>query len=83
MAHDTANHPCACACSCAYPPVCLPTSPPTSPWSPPHCPQAASFVRAHLFDEATGRLRRAFMRGPSAVQGFADDYAFLIAGGAC
>ena len=46
----------------------------------PACPQAARFARAHLYDEASGRLRRAFMRGPSAVQAFADDYAYLISG---
>lgn len=40
--------------------------------------QAADFVRQQLWDESTKRLRRSFCRNPSAVQGFADDYAFLI-----
>lgn len=42
--------------------------------------QAADFVRQQLWDESTRRLRRSFCRNPSAVQGFADDYAFLISG---
>lgn len=40
--------------------------------------QAADFVRQQLWDGSTKRLRRSFCRNPSAVQGFADDYAFLI-----
>ena len=40
--------------------------------------QVAEFVQNHLWDESTQRLRRSFCRNPSAVQGFADDYAFLI-----
>ncbi|KAL4448270.1 hypothetical protein ABPG75_005489 [Micractinium tetrahymenae] len=42
--------------------------------------KAAAFVREHLYDASTGRLRRAFTLGPSAVQAFADDYAYVIAG---
>ena len=40
--------------------------------------QVAEFMQHHLWDETTQRLRRSFCRNPSAVQGFADDYAFLI-----
>ncbi|EFN56229.1 hypothetical protein CHLNCDRAFT_145019 [Chlorella variabilis] len=42
--------------------------------------QAAAFVRQHLWDGETGRLRRCFTTGPSAVEGFADDYAWMVAG---
>ncbi|GIL83535.1 hypothetical protein Vretifemale_12327, partial [Volvox reticuliferus] len=46
--------------------------------------RVASFVRHHLWDPAAGggagRLRRSFCKGPSAVQGFADDYSALISG---
>ena len=35
-------------------------------------------MQQHLWDEATGRLKRSFCRNPSAVQGFADDYSYLI-----
>ncbi|GFR51902.1 hypothetical protein Agub_g14278 [Astrephomene gubernaculifera] len=39
----------------------------------------AGFVRQHLWLD--GRLRRSYCRGqPSAVQGFADDYAALVSG---
>ena len=37
--------------------------------------QVASFVRQHLYNAATRQLRRAYTNGPSAVPGFADDYA--------
>ena len=40
--------------------------------------QAAEFAEQQLWDESTGRLRRSFCRNPSAVQGFADDYSYLI-----
>ncbi|PNW80829.1 hypothetical protein CHLRE_07g331250v5 [Chlamydomonas reinhardtii] len=40
----------------------------------------AAFVRQQLWDPAAGRLRRSYCRGPSAVPGFADDYAGLISG---
>jgi uncharacterized protein YyaL (SSP411 family) len=42
--------------------------------------RAAAFVRQNLFDEATGILRRSYLDGAGEVRGFADDYAFLIAG---
>ena len=42
--------------------------------------QAAEFARAKLWDPETKRLRRSFRVGPSAAQGFADDYAYMIAG---
>ncbi|WIA34616.1 hypothetical protein OEZ86_012935 [Tetradesmus obliquus] len=41
---------------------------------------AAEFVKQQLWDESKGRLRRAFCKAPSAVEGFSDDYALLIAG---
>ncbi|KAF6251178.1 Six-hairpin glycosidase-like protein [Scenedesmus sp. NREL 46B-D3] len=41
---------------------------------------AARFVKEQLWDEGAGRLRRAFCKAPSTVEGFADDYALLIAG---
>lgn len=40
----------------------------------------ASFVRANLWDEQRQRLLRSFLNGPSDVEGFADDYAYLISG---
>ena len=43
-------------------------------------PQAAEFVHAKLWDPESKRLRRSFRVGPSAAQGFADDYAYMIAG---
>ncbi|KAI3426373.1 hypothetical protein D9Q98_008745 [Chlorella vulgaris] len=42
--------------------------------------KAAAFVKHHLYDSSSRRLRRAFTRGPSAVQAFSDDYACMIAG---
>ncbi|KXZ53965.1 hypothetical protein GPECTOR_6g884 [Gonium pectorale] len=46
--------------------------------------RVAAFVRTHLWDGAAGggagRLRRSFCKGPSAVPGFADDYAAMVAG---
>lgn len=42
--------------------------------------KAAEFVQQHLWDESSRRLRRSFCRNPSAVQGFADDYSYLISG---
>lgn len=47
-------------------------------WPERLCMQAAAFVREQLWDDSTRRLRRSFCRKPSAVQGFADDYAYLI-----
>ncbi|KAI5062381.1 hypothetical protein GOP47_0022920 [Adiantum capillus-veneris] len=42
--------------------------------------RASSFIKGKLYDDATKRLRRSFRKGPSMAPGFADDYAFLIAG---
>ena len=41
---------------------------------------AAAFLRRELFDESSGELKRSFREGPSAIPGFAADYAFLIHG---
>ena len=41
---------------------------------------AARCVRTQLFDEARGTLVRNYREGRSAVEGFADDYAFVIQG---
>ena len=40
----------------------------------------ANFVRANLWDEERQRLLRSYLNGPSDVEGFADDYAYLISG---
>lgn len=45
-------------------------------------------MRTNLWDEQRQRLLRSFLEGPSDVEGFADDYACVIAGlldlyGAC
>ncbi|CAA9262881.1 MAG: Uncharacterized protein YyaL [uncultured Chthoniobacterales bacterium] len=42
--------------------------------------QAAGFLRSNLYDASRKTLVRNFREGPSAVEGFADDYAFLIGG---
>ncbi len=42
--------------------------------------RAADFLRQHLYREADGILLRSYREGPAAVEGFADDYAFLIQG---
>jgi uncharacterized protein YyaL (SSP411 family) len=42
--------------------------------------RAADFLRANLFDAASGELLRSYREGPSAIRGFAADYAFLISG---
>ncbi|MEP7077417.1 MAG: thioredoxin domain-containing protein [Chthoniobacterales bacterium] len=42
--------------------------------------RAASFVRDQLFDSARGVLVRNYREGRSAIDGFADDYAFVIQG---
>ena len=42
--------------------------------------RAAAFARDRLWDEGRGRLRRSFRTGPSDVDAFADDYAWLISG---
>jgi uncharacterized protein YyaL (SSP411 family) len=42
--------------------------------------RAAAFLRENLYDTETNELRRSWREGPSAVAGFAADYAFLIHG---
>lgn len=42
--------------------------------------RAAAFAREQLWDNSAKRLRRSFCKAPSAVTGFADDYALMIAG---
>ncbi len=42
--------------------------------------RAADFIRQEMYSAETGTLRRSFREGPAAVDGFADDYAFLIQG---
>ena len=39
--------------------------------------RAANFVRAHLWDDSRKTLFRSYREGRSAVEGFADDYAFV------
>ncbi len=41
---------------------------------------AARFVLSHLYDEQSKLLYRSFREGRSNVEGFADDYAFVIQG---
>jgi hypothetical protein len=41
---------------------------------------AARFLRAELYDDARKVLFRNYREGRSAVEGFADDYAFLVQG---
>jgi hypothetical protein len=40
----------------------------------------AAFLKKNLFDAATNELFRSHRDGPSAIRGFAVDYAFLISG---
>jgi len=42
--------------------------------------RAAEFVRAKLWDPASGRLLRRYRKGEAGVEGYAEDYAFLIFG---
>ena len=46
----------------------------------PSARRAADFVRRHLYRESDGTLLRSYREGASAIEGFADDYAFLIQG---
>jgi len=41
---------------------------------------AAEFLRAKLYDPATGRLARSFRGGVRDARGFAEDYGFLVQG---
>ena len=41
---------------------------------------AARFVRTHLYDEKTKLLYRNYRESRSGIEGFADDYAFIIQG---
>jgi uncharacterized protein YyaL (SSP411 family) len=40
--------------------------------------KAAAFIRAELFMEDSGTLLRRYREGESAIEGYADDYAFFI-----
>jgi uncharacterized protein len=42
--------------------------------------RAANFIRAHLWDDSHKTLFRSYRDGRSAVEGFADDYAFVVQG---
>jgi uncharacterized protein YyaL (SSP411 family) len=42
--------------------------------------KAASFIKTNLYDESTKTLYRIWREGRGDVEGFADDYAFLIEG---
>jgi uncharacterized protein len=42
--------------------------------------EAATFVRSKLYDAGQGRLKRRYVDGEAAIDGFLDDYAFLIQG---
>jgi uncharacterized protein YyaL (SSP411 family) len=42
--------------------------------------RAAQFVREKLWDPASGRLLRRYRKGEAGVEGYAEDYAYLIFG---
>ena len=42
--------------------------------------RAARFVRTHLWNPATRTLLRRYRKGDAGVEGYAEDYAFLIFG---
>ena len=55
----------------------------TVPVVPPYlnaATRAAEFIERELFDAAKGTLYRSWREGRSAVEGFAEDYAYLIQG---
>jgi uncharacterized protein YyaL (SSP411 family) len=41
---------------------------------------AATFIKANLYDAKERRLKRRYVDGEAAIDGFLDDYAFLIQG---
>ena len=41
---------------------------------------AADFILTHLYDEKRGALLRRYRKGEAAIDGYLDDYAFLIQG---
>jgi uncharacterized protein YyaL (SSP411 family) len=42
--------------------------------------KSAQFIKAKLYDAKTGKLIRRYRAGDATIDGFADDYAFLIQG---
>jgi uncharacterized protein YyaL (SSP411 family) len=42
--------------------------------------QAAGFLKSHVYDSAQGVLKRRYRAGDAGVEGFLEDYAFLIQG---
>lgn len=42
--------------------------------------RAAHFIREKLYNPTKGTLIRNYRLGPSNIEGFTDDYSFLIAG---
>jgi len=42
--------------------------------------RAATFIRAHLWNASTGTLLRRYRKGEAGVDGYAEDYAYLIFG---